>query len=135
MINNIELQEKIKKLDGPIFVFGASGFIGANIIKEIASLRDDCYALTHDARSAWRLKLLNIPTKNILHCDITSLISVTSLFENYKPKTIFNLAAFGAYSKQNDVSLIYETNVNGTINILENCANVSAYIHAGSSSE
>ncbi len=31
--------------------------------------------------------------------------------------------------------LIYETNVNGTVNILESCGEVKAYIHAGSSSE
>lgn len=130
-----ELQEKIKNLKGPIFVFGAGGFIGANIISQIYDVRMDCFAITHDARNAWRLKLLDIPANNIVHCDITSLISVTNIFEEYKPKTIFNLAAFGAYSKQTDVSIIYETNVNGTINILENCSNVSAYIHAGTSSE
>lgn len=127
--------EKIKKLDGPIFVFGSSGFIGANLIKEISKVRNDFFALTHDARSAWRLKLLNLNESNILHCDITSSISVSNVFDNYKPKTVFNLAAYGAYSKQSDVSLIYETNVNGTVNILENCSNISSYIHAGSSSE
>ena len=129
------LQEKIKQLKGPIFIFGSSGFIGANLVNEISIVRNDYFALTHDARSAWRLKLLNIPENNILHCDITSLISVSNVFDLYKPKTIFNLAAYGAYSKQSDVCLIYDTNVNGTVNILENCSNISAYVHAGSSSE
>ncbi len=135
MINEKELRDKIKKLDGPIFVFGASGFIGANIIKDIFAVRQDCYAITHNVNSAWRLKLLDIPANNILHCDITSAISVKNILEKYQPKTIFNLAAYGAYSKQSDVRLIYETNVNGTVNILENCAGATAYIHAGSSSE
>ncbi|MCW3121266.1 MAG: NAD-dependent epimerase/dehydratase family protein [Flavipsychrobacter sp.] len=135
MINYQDLQAKIKKLEGPIFVFGASGFIGANIINDIFSVREDCYAITHNTHSAWRLKLLDVPFKNILHCDITSSISVKNIFEEYKPKTVFNLAAYGAYSKQSDVRLIYETNVNGTVNILDACAGVSAYIHAGSSSE
>lgn len=135
MINYQELQGKIKRLEGPILVFGASGFIGANIIKDIFSVREDCYAMTHDANSAWRLKLLDVPTKNILHCDITSAVSVKNIFEQYKPKTVFNLAAYGAYSKQSNVTLTYETNVNGTVNILDCCADVKAYIHAGSSSE
>jgi len=135
MINHSELQEKIKKIEGPIFVFGASGFIGINVFHEIFSVRNDCYAITHDAINAWRLKLLNVPNKNVVHCDITSLISVKNIVERYKPKTIFNLAAYGAYSKQKDVRLIYETNVNGTVNILENCEYVKAYVHAGSSSE
>ena len=135
MSDYLELGEKIKKLDGPIFVFGASGFIGANIINDIFSVRSDCYAITHDANSAWRLKLLDLPSEKILHCDITSAVSVKNIFETYSPKTVFNLAAYGAYSKQSNVQLIYETNVNGTVNILDSCAGVKAYIHAGSSSE
>ncbi len=76
MIDYQELQAKIKKLEGPIFVFGASGFIGANIIRDVFSVRADCYAITHDAYSAWRLKLLDVLTPNIVHCDITSSASV-----------------------------------------------------------
>ncbi len=135
MIHFETLQDKIKKLEGPIFVFGASGFIGANIVNDIFTVRNDIFAITHDANSAWRLKLVDTPAKNILHCDITSSSSVKNIFDKYKPKTVFNLAAYGAYSKQSDTKLIYETNVNGTVNILDNCVGINAYIHAGSSSE
>ncbi|MFC5408210.1 NAD-dependent epimerase/dehydratase family protein [Larkinella bovis] len=128
-------RDKILQLKGPIFVFGASGFIGANLFDQIFQLRKDCYALTHDATKAWRLKLLNVPAENIVHCDILSHKSVQEIFERYKPQTIFNLAAYGAYSKQKNVNLTYETNVNGTVNILENCTPETVYIHAGSSSE
>jgi polyisoprenyl-phosphate glycosyltransferase len=128
-------REKIEQLKGPIFVFGASGFIGANLLNDIFKIRKDCYALTHDATRAWRLKLLNIPFENIIHCDILSNNSVQEVFEKYKPQTLFNLAAYGAYSKQNNVNLTYETNVIGTVNILENCSREMVYIHAGSSSE
>lgn len=128
-------RDKIEKLKGPIFVFGASGFIGANLFHDIFKIRQDCYALTHDATKAWRLKLLNVPYENIVHCDIVSSNSVHEVFEKYKPKTIFNLAAYGAYSKQNNVNLTYETNVIGTANILEECTPEQVYIHAGSSSE
>ncbi|RRB07128.1 NAD-dependent epimerase/dehydratase family protein [Larkinella rosea] len=128
-------QDRILQLKGPIFVFGASGFIGANLFDQIFQLRKDCYALTHDATKAWRLKLLNVPVENVIHCDILSNNSVQGIFERYKPRTIFNLAAYGAYSKQKNVNLTYETNVNGTVNILENCTPETVYIHAGSSSE
>jgi nucleoside-diphosphate-sugar epimerase/glycosyltransferase involved in cell wall biosynthesis len=128
-------QEKILQLRGPIFVFGASGFIGANLFKDIFSVRKDVYAVTHDATKAWRLKLLNVPFENIVHCDILSNNSVEQVFKEYKPRTIFNLAAYGAYSKQKNTTLIYETNVIGTVNLLENCTEETAYIHAGSSSE
>ncbi|PWK25228.1 dolichol-phosphate mannosyltransferase [Arcicella aurantiaca] len=129
------VKEKILSLKGPIFVYGASGFIGANLFKDIFSVRKDCYALTHDAQKAWRLKLLDIPAANIVHCDIVSNYSVQEVFNTYKPKTIFNLAAYGAYSKQKNITLTYETNVIGTVNLLENLASDMVYIHAGSSSE
>jgi dolichol-phosphate mannosyltransferase len=60
---------------------------------------------------------------------------LTKIFENFKPKTIFNLAAYGAYSKQSDFKLIYETNIIGLLNILEISNNVKVLINAGSSSE
>lgn len=129
------MKEKIQQLQGPIFIFGASGFIGANLLETILKYRKDCYAITHNPRYAWRLKLLEIATENILHCDINYKKSVESLFKEYQPKTIFNLSAYGAYSKQNNVGLIYETNIIGTVNILEMCKDIKAYIHAGSSSE
>lgn len=115
------ITDSIRQLNGPIFVFGASGFIGANLFEQLFAVRKDVYALTHDATKAWRLKLLNVPAENIVHCDIVSDNSIKSVFETYKPKTIFNLAAYGAYSKQKNIGLTYETNVLGTVNILDNC--------------
>ncbi len=127
--------DKITQLKGPIFVFGASGFIGVNLFYEIFKVRKDCYALTHDATKAWRLKSLGVPFENVVHCDILSKNSVQEVVERYKPKTIFNLAAYGAYSKQSNVNLTYETNVIGTLNLLQVCTPDMVYIHAGSSSE
>ncbi len=129
------ISDKIKSLNGPILIFGSSGFVGSNLLLEVLKYRNDCYAITHNPRSAWRLKLMQIPQDKILHCDITYKKSVQKLFEEIKPKTVFNLSAYGAYSKQSNTSLIYETNVLGTLNILEESENLNAYIHAGSSSE
>jgi nucleoside-diphosphate-sugar epimerase/glycosyltransferase involved in cell wall biosynthesis len=129
------LREKIARLPGPVFVFGASGFIGANLFHDIFRVRRDVYALTHDAQKAWRLKLLDVPGENVVHCDIVSAASVRSVFEAYRPRTVFNLAAYGAYSKQKNVQLTYETNVLGTVNLLEMCGPEMVYVHAGSSSE
>ncbi len=134
-MNQTLLEEKIQRLPGPIFVFGASGFIGANLFKEILAVRADVYALTHDAQKAWRLKLLDAPAENIVHCDIVSTASVRTVFDAFQPRTVFNLAAYGAYSKQSNVTLTYETNVIGTVNLLEASDSETVYVHAGSSSE
>jgi len=128
-------EEKIKQIKGPIFIFGASGFIGANLFQTIFGIRKDCYALIQDFNASWRLKLLHVPEENIIHCDITSPLSVKNAFEQYHPQTVFNLSAYGAYSKQSEARIIYDTNFTGTLNILENCKSITACIHAGSSSE
>lgn len=132
---SLTLEEKIKSLEGPIVIFGASGFVGANLLSSILSYRSDCYAISHDTRRAWRLKLLNVPDQNILFCDILFKSALSEIFEKYKPRTVFNLSAYGAYAKQGKVELIHETNYLGTVNILELCKNIKAYVHAGSSSE
>jgi len=131
----MDLKNNIQKLEGPIIVFGSSGFVGSNLVQEILKFRNDCFAITHNPRNAWRLKLMEIPEENILHCDITFKKSVQNLFLKIHPKTIFNLSAYGAYSKQTNPNLIYETNFLGTLNILEESNSIKAYIHAGSSSE
>ncbi len=131
----MNIEADILKLNGPIFIFGASGFIGANILETVLTYRSDIYAITHNPRSAWRLKLLGIKEDKILYCDVTYKNSVDKIFEKFQPKTVFNLSAYGAYSKQNNHITTYQTNFIGTLNILDACKNISAYIHAGSSSE
>lgn len=131
----MNLESDILKLEGPIFVFGASGFIGANVVETLLSYRNDVYAISHNPKSAWRLKLMQVDEAHLLYCDINYKSSLETIVELYQPKTVFNLSAYGAYSKQTNHTLTYQTNFIGTLNILEVCKNIRAYIHAGSSSE
>jgi nucleoside-diphosphate-sugar epimerase len=133
----LNIEEQIKKLEGPIFVFGAGGFIGINLFNSILACRDDVFAITQDARNNWRLIINSVPQKNIISCDINDLLILKDTFGHYKPRTIFNLAAYGAYSKQNEYKKIYDTNFNSAVNIIEILKNFgfASYVHAGSSSE
>ncbi len=133
------LQEKIQaevlKLEGPIVVFGAGGFIGANLVKTILQYREDVFAVTSKPFVPWRLDDVN--PKHILHCNIIKKEQLQRVFEEHRFKTIFDLAAYGAYSKQSDVQLTYETNLIGLLNLLEITSqfSIKAFVHAGSSSE
>ena len=49
-----DLQAHIRALHGPILVTGASGFIGANLFKTLAVVRDDVYAVVRRGKN-WRL--------------------------------------------------------------------------------
>ena len=129
------IQAEVLKLQGPIVVFGAGGFIGANLVRTILQYREDVFAVTSKPFIPWRLDDIN--PKHVLHCNIIKKDQVERIFREYKFKTIFDLAAYGAYSKQDNVEMIYETNFIGLLHLLEISSQyaVSAFVHAGSSSE
>lgn len=127
--------DDIKSLSGPIFIFGAGGFIGSNLLNQIFKIRKDVYGIVRQDTNRWRLNSMGIPTDNILECDIMIKESVKSIFNDYNPKTIFNLSAYGAYSNQKEYDLIYKTNILGTVNLIESSPEKSIFINSGSSSE
>jgi nucleoside-diphosphate-sugar epimerase/glycosyltransferase involved in cell wall biosynthesis len=130
----MELQAKISDLQGPILVLGASGFIGANLLRHLLRVRPDAYG-TSSQTSAWRLE--GLPAENIVAGDLLIEQSVVSLLDAVRPRTVFNCLAFGAYSYQTDAALIYRTNVDLTAKLVEELRKrgVHRYVHAGSSSE
>ena len=132
---NDKIRKEVLELQGPIVVFGAGGFVGCNLFSQIFKYRSDVYAVSSKPFVPWRLNDFDI--KNILFCDITDVKSLELLFQQYHFKTIFNLAAYGAYSKQAEVEKIYKTNFFGLINLLELVEkyNVRSFVYSGSSSE
>jgi polyisoprenyl-phosphate glycosyltransferase len=134
-MNDEQFREEILKMPGPIVVFGAAGFLGSNLCRKILEVRNDCYAVNHRHYLTWRLT--GLPVANIIYADLLNPASIAKIFDKFGFKTIFNFAAYGAYSKQHDMKLIYSTNVLGTMNLLEAAREkgFAAYVHAGSSSE
>ena len=131
-----QIKSEIQKLEGPIVVFGAGGFIGSNLFRHILQYRDDVYGITSkEPFIPWRID--DLKTDRIIHANITEPGSLQNLFQRYQFKTIFDLAAYGAYAKQDDVKLIYRTNIIGLLNLLQvsSAYNIKAFVHAGSSSE
>lgn len=130
-----KIKEQVQKLEGPIVVFGAGGFIGSNLFRYILQYRDDVYAITSTSFIPWRID--DLREDRIIRTDITNRNDLENLFRHHPFKTIFDLAAYGAYSKQTDTKLIYATNVFGLLNLLELTAGmkIKAFVHAGSSSE
>jgi len=54
MSERLSVEQKIRRLQGPILVLGGSGFIGANIALNFLRVRDDVFATT-TSLPAWRL--------------------------------------------------------------------------------
>lgn len=136
--SNVWNQEEIDnamRLPGPIFIVGASGFIGANLFYSLKKLRDDVFACSRDPFKSWRLN--SADNKSFIGFDITNYEQTKKILADYRPRTVFNLSAYGAYSRQSDASLIHQTNYNGTLNLLRVLAEIGcdAFVQSGSSSE
>jgi polyisoprenyl-phosphate glycosyltransferase len=129
-----ELEPKIRRLQGPILVLGASGFIGANLLRSLVQQGANAFG-TYCHLPAWRLE--GVPESNLIQADLLVDANLDAVLEQVKPKTVFNCIAYGAYSFEIDAELIYETNFNLTVRILQRLAtrSLACYIHSGSSSE
>ena len=129
-----DFRTKVQGLQGPILVLGASGFIGANLLRMLLAHRSDVFGTSSNA-SAWRLE--GLPAENVIAGDLLIDAGLTALLDATRPRTVFNCLAYGAYSFQADTSLIYRTNVDLTARLVEElqARQVHRYVHAGSSSE
>ena len=129
-----DLRNKVQSLQGPILVLGASGFVGANLLRMLLAHRADVFG-TSSTASPWRLE--GIPAENIISGDLLIDAGLSGLLDATRPRTVFNCLAYGAYSFQADASLTYRTNVDLTARLVEalQARKVHRYVHAGSSSE
>jgi dolichol-phosphate mannosyltransferase len=126
--------EKISRLQGPILILGASGFIGANLLRLIIEHRSDVYG-TATRLPAWRLA--GLPAANLRAGDLLVDAGRDHLLESLAPRTIFDCVAYGAYSFEGNSPLIYQTNFDRVVRLLHrlDVTKIAAYVHAGSSSE
>jgi len=130
----MDINKHIQSLEGPILVLGASGFIGANLFKILLSKREDVYGVCR-LEKGWRLE--GVDTKNIMFTDVNDSAALKNLINTITPRTVFDFISYGAYSFEESHEIVYQTNflsLTNIVTLLEE-KGVSAYIHAGTSSE
>ncbi len=124
-----------RKLSGPVFIIGASGFIGANLFFALSKIRNDVYACSRNPQKSWRLS--EVDTTRLINMDVTNYDQVRRMMGIYRPQTVFNLSGYGGYSRQVDIEKIHQTNYTGTLNLIRALSEYgcNAFVQAGSSSE
>ena len=140
------LQQNVDLKGKPILITGAAGFIGANLCKRL--LRDipgaqviglDSINDYYDVRlKEYRLsELSTYPNFTFIKGNLADKALIGSLFEQYHPQIVVNLAAQAGvrYSIANPDAYI-ESNLIGFYNILEACRHhpVEHLVYASSSS-
>jgi dolichol-phosphate mannosyltransferase len=127
-------QALARELHGPVLILGASGFIGANLLRTLLESRSDVFG-TASRDPAWRLA--GVDTGRVITVDLLARGNLRALLDRVQPETVFDCVAYGAYSFEQDVERMYQTNVLFKQELIEELIRrgTHCYIHAGSSSE
>ena len=136
-----------------VLVTGCAGFIGWKVSERLLQENVNVVGVDnlndyYDPRlKDWRLQQLKVKSeklkvkKNIEYifekCDISSFDAVKTVFSNYKLDAVINLAArAGVRASVEDPWVYLDTNVKGTLNLLECCKEfgVNKFVLASTSS-
>jgi dolichol-phosphate mannosyltransferase len=119
-----------------IILTGATGFVGANLARKLLKEGHQIHILVRSDFSAKRIEAI----RNDMQFHVVEFLDKQKLgaeIKKIKPDWVFHLAASGAYSWQTDLTQMIQTNILGTINLVEACLQTGfdTFINTGSSSE
>ncbi len=119
-----------------VLLTGATGFVGANLARRLLQEGHDVHLLVRPGYAAWRIKEIR-PHVRLHSAPLTHPTLIQRSVKKIRPDWIFHLAAYGAYSSQNDAPAMIQTNILGMNTLLEACIHngFEAFVNTGSSSE
>ncbi|HVZ33024.1 MAG TPA: NAD-dependent epimerase/dehydratase family protein [Polyangiaceae bacterium] len=124
-----------EQIQRPIVVTGASGFVGANLLRRCAARGQAVIGIEGPTGSDWRTRGLNV---EIVRLDLCNEADVKAFIRQVQPRAVLNCAAYGAYPSQTDASRIYRVNFDAVrfmLEALRGSPGFAAFVQAGSSSE
>lgn len=120
-----------------VFVTGATGLLGSHLIEQLINLDANIVAIyrSNNPKSYFFRKQFQNYI-NLINCDIKDRDRIFDIISHYEPEIIFHLAAQTIVTTAfiNPLETL-NTNINGTMNILESsrlCKNIKAIIVASS---
>ena len=119
-----------------VIVTGATGFVGANLARRLVRDGHEVHLLVRRGYHPWRIN--DVYSQVVLHeTDLADKEALATVVSEIKPEWIFHLAVYGAYSWQKDLYQMVQTNISGTMNLVEACLQTGfeSFVNTGTSSE
>ncbi len=128
----------MKKLTSKkVLITGGAGFIGANFVYKFLEMGYKVFVAERKEADLWRIK--KVKNKIGLYSpDFLNYKATEKFILKIKPDIVIHFATYGAYQKfQQDIDMTIDTNLKGTINLVNACyrAKVKCFINTSSSSE
>ncbi|MEM9542576.1 MAG: NAD-dependent epimerase/dehydratase family protein [Cyanobacteria bacterium P01_E01_bin.42] len=119
-----------------ILITGGTGFIGANLTRRLLLQGHEIHLLVRPNYKSWRIKDIK-PDLRLHAVNLEDEEALNQRISRIKPERIFHLAVHGAYSSQNNLRAMIDTNIIGTVNLLQAClkTDFDVFVNTGSSSE
>ena len=116
-------------------VTGASGFVGANLVRKLVKDGQNVHIFTRNKKLNFRLS--DISSKITVHEVDLRNPKLFKIIDRIKPTYIFHLAVYGSLPDEKNINQLIDANLLGTINLI-NALKQNKFklmINTGSSSE
>jgi UDP-glucose 4-epimerase len=119
-----------------VIITGGTGFVGSNLVRRLLQDGHEIHLLVRPGYSSWRIQDIQNDI-NLHEIEFQDFEAIKGCVRFIRPGWVFHLAASGAYSWQTDLSAMVQTNILGTIHLVEACLETGfeTFVNTGSSSE
>ncbi|MDZ7318894.1 MAG: NAD(P)-dependent oxidoreductase [candidate division KSB1 bacterium] len=116
-----------------VLVTGASGFLGAHLVRRLLKECTKVFVILRSGTTLFRLESVKHRLQ-IRFGDLCDVSSVLKIVRESRPEIVFHLAATGVNPRERIPRSVLETNVLGTMNLLEACRGQELHriVHVGS---
>ncbi len=119
-------------------VTGATGFVGANLVRYLIESKDiESFVTARKTSDFWRLRGTEKGLQGIFYLNLADKRQVYEMVKAIKPHVIFHLSTYGGFPEQLDKQPMVAANLMATVNLVDAALEfgVDQFINTGSSSE